>query len=94
MPIREITRAPIIAHAWDGVGPKRDCLLRVTTYPRGSYEWIHFQWRGADSEPDCEVGRDGNPDEYWHEASCVTGDEFTITHWAELPGLPPEEAAT
>jgi hypothetical protein len=93
------------AHAWDGIGPKDDCLLRVK-WKEGGEEWIHFAWKDDDAsgyndgEGEYSVTREG----YYNDASTISitesgdgwmgysgkfndisGADFTITHYAELP---------
>lgn len=87
---------------WDGVGPKRECLLRVRWADGGAEEWVHFDWRDADADgyDDGESTEFScNPDEYFNDASgitiCVdeytgtfsqiTGADFTILYYADLP---------
>jgi hypothetical protein len=91
------------AHAWDDIGPKRDCLLRLV-WSDGSGEWSEFVWRDADAEPDGEGGWNGHPDGYWQKSSDLSVNEshdwgsytgkfdhfsdlFTVSHWAELPAI-------
>lgn len=87
------------ATKWDGVGPKRDCLIRVVWNTDGDAEWIHFEYQ----EEDCDDAIDGNPhpERYWNDPSTIglhwNGDYYTDgtafepdflaipTHWAELP---------
>jgi hypothetical protein len=84
---------------WDGIGPKTECLLRVTWADDSKSEWMHFTWRDDDGD------FDGESWSYTHEGyvnesstisitkSCdgdvfdnVNGADFSVTHWARLPG--------
>lgn len=90
------------AFVWNGVGPERECLLRVRWNDSGDAEWIHFDFQTADGEYDDEGTLRGNPDRYRNESSSLyvpdvtnygknryESDDFTVTHWAEIPEVSP-----
>ena len=89
------------AFVWNGVGPERECLLRVRWNSSGESEWIQFDYQYADGE---YVGEDmsleGHPNRYRNESATLyvtenhgTGDyksdDFIVTHWAEIPEVSP-----
>lgn len=84
------------AFVWNGVGPKRDCLLRLM-YADGSTEWSEFEWQEEDGD-DAEDGN-GHPARYAQEAGSVyvyqdgssftPSEDFVVTHWSEIPEVSP-----
>jgi hypothetical protein len=66
------SRAP--SHEWNGIGPKRDCLLRVVWDDSKGAEWVHFEWKDNDvsgyndGEGEHSVTHEG----YYNDASCIS----------------------
>lgn len=73
------------SHEWNGVGPKRDCLLRIE-WLAGGDEWLSFEWKEQDEESE-HYSNDSSTLSIWcHDGETFTPNEnFTITHWAEIP---------
>lgn len=89
------------ANIWDGVGPERECLLRVRWNNSDDAEWIQFDFQSADGEY-TEDGLVGNRDRYRNESATLyvtdvvdygpnryESEDFVVTHWAEIPEVIP-----